>query len=283
MIGTGPAAAGGSRSPRAADRTCPRTPGCPGPRAAAAPAGRPPAARSGRRRPGSASRTRRAPASNQASPSPQTARPPLSTSRVATILPRWATLRYVTPVTSAPSADPLGARRRGSRGSCSSPGSRPTPGRSAGSGGSGPSRRCASKPAASAAVAMSAQPVAGRGRAAGEGVAAEVQPEPQPGRDVLLPARGRGPRRTSACGTTRTGCGSAPRRNPRPGAPRGCRPRRSCPVSTSAGMRLARGRLRSRHSAAGRVEGDRDAGQAVLAGEREPGQAGAAGPGRGCR
>ncbi len=88
-----PGAGVGSTSPRAPSRPCRRRPVSPCPTSGAEVAARPRAARSARPAAGTPSRRRRCSRSNHAAPMPQMARPPDNTSSVATIFPRWATLR----------------------------------------------------------------------------------------------------------------------------------------------------------------------------------------------
>jgi len=109
----------------------------------------------------------------------------------------------------------------------------------------------ASKPAASAAVAISAS----RSRVAAVPPAKPKAPRCRPNRSpagLSSCRRAAGAASTNAAGTTRTGCGSSTASYPSVGSSSLVAfQARSWPVSTSAGIRFARRRLRSRHSAAG--------------------------------
>ena len=125
------------------------------------------------------------------------------------------------------------------------------------------------------------QPAGGRRRL--EAVRAEVQPEPQPGRASCC-RRAAGAAATNAVGTTRTGRGASTASNPSVGSSSRVAAQRPQLAGEHVGRDalgpapVARPALRGR-----RVEGDRHARQAVLAGPARARPAGASRRGRACR
>ena len=244
-----PRVAGGLGKGRPARR---RTPWCRAPTARAS--SRPRRSRSssrarsaGKRRPKAACSR-----SHQPAPSPQKARPPLSTSSVAAALAMMPGARNVTGVHSVPSRRSVPSPAS-ARASPTARGSGPTRGRPAGSGSGGPSARCRRSPAASAA---SATPRSQPSGSSPQGKRADLEHHAEAGRrrlsGVAAPARRDRGRGLGVRDTTRR---PSPRGELRPARRR---IRRSWPSSTGAGTGRSRAALRARHTPAGVSKHHRD-------------------------
>ena len=189
---------------------------------------------------------------------------------MATIFPRWATLRYVMPVTSVPEPHPLGDRREVRQRRVALEHVVPRRAEQSGSGGSGPSPRASRSRPASAATAMAAQARSQLGRAARPGERRDLQPEPQAdGPLALRRAPGQPTRRPPAAPPAPARARSTASK-PSPASPSRPRPTPAAArSSTWPGTGAPRRRLRARHLGRRRVEARRP---------RRPGRGGGPGP-----
>ena len=254
-----------SRAGRPAAR---RTPWCRGPTAPASSRSRSRARSSRSAAGGNGSPKARCSRSHQPAPTPQNARPPEITSRVATALAVMPGGRKVTgrDQRAEPQAgvEPGEQAERHPRLRDRLPGAC----RPAGSGSGGPSAPGPRSPASSAA---SATPAASRPGPRPRGSGRPAAPRRGPSRcsRTRLPARlDRRPvppaRRRLTPTTTRSQPSPSSARPAPAGTPR------SCSVSTRAGTGRSRSALRRRHSVGRGVERDHDRGQSVPPGQVEP-------------